>query len=190
MLGFYPEIKLSHNWQNLVTVVRSIADEFIHSGKFMDHLLYQQGASQVASLPNGGWTSKSAHSQDFFVYGGVEELESIGKLFKSRFPLLSFTPPTIGYSSSNVPLHRDHIKNGLTSLIYPIHDNPSLGRVIDPKGQKDFYYLCQKDQMIAINIAEEHMVYVHETRTWFTIHCHEPIEMVKQVFDAAGSIVL
>ena len=154
-------------------------------------MLFQQGVSLVASLPEEGWIAKlSDPNESFFVFGGLKETEELGKLFQSRFPLLSFTPASIGCTFSNIPMHRDHIKNGLTSLVYPIHDNPSLGRVGDPQGHKDFYYLCQKDQMVAINISEEHMVYVHEPRTWFTIHCHEPIEMVKQVFDASGPIVL
>lgn len=190
LLGFYPQITIDHDWTSLLKTVNHVAEHWVRSGKLQEHLLYQQAASQVASLPGGGWISKSGPSEDFFVFGGVDATESIGRRFQERFPSLTFTPATMGCTSGHVPIHRDHSKNGQTSLVYPLHDNPSLGRVFDPAGQKDFYYLCQKDQMVAINITERHTVYVHEPRIWFTIHCQESPEQVKQVFDSAGPIVL
>ena len=190
MLGFHPQFTIDCNWDNLMVLAQSVAETFIRNGEFQKNLMYEQGASQVSSLPGGGWISKSGPSQDFFVLGGIPELEEIGSRFQKKFPSLTFTPATIGCTSGNVPVHRDHRKNGLTSLIYPLHDNPSLGRVFDPLGKQDFYYLCQKYQMIAIDISQQHTVYVHEPRTWFTIHCHESIDQVFQTFNNQAPIVL
>lgn len=190
LLGFHPQITIVNDWQPLIRLVSDIADQWVKSGRFLEHLIYQEGASQVATLPEGGWISKSAPSENFFVFGGIDATETIGERWKKRFPSLSFTPSSMGFSEGHVPIHRDSPKNGKTSLIYPLFDNPSLGRVFDPVGVKDFYYLCQKEKMTAINITEPHTVYVHEPRIWYTIHCHEPIEEVKKVFDQAGVVEL
>lgn len=190
MLGFHPQLTISYDWTALINDVQNIANEWVHTNRFKENLIYQQGASLVATLPTGGWISKSESSKDFFVYGGVTELELIGNRFRETFPDLTFTPPTMGYTSDNIPEHRDHVKNGRTSLVYPLCDNASLGRVFDPKHISDFYYMCLRDQMIAINISERHLVYVHEPRIWFNIHCQEPPEYVKETFDKLGKVVL
>lgn len=190
LLGFHPQITIVNDWQPLIEMVSDIADRWVTSGRFLEHLIYHEGASQVATLPEGGWISKSGPSDDFFVFGGIDAIDAIGERWKKSFASLSFTPSSMGYTKGHVPVHRDSLKNGKTSLVYPLFDNPSLGRVFDPAGQKDFYYLCQKEKMTAINITQPHTVYVHEPRIWYTIHCHEPIEEVKRVFEQAGTVEL
>ena len=188
LLGFYPNIHINHDWTQLVDLAQHTAENFVHNQVFQDHLLYSQGASQVAGLPGGGWISKSAPSQDFFVIGGLPETQDLEQRLKSVLPMLTWTPATIGYTSGHVPEHQDHPKNGRTSLVYPIKDNPSLGAVTDPESGQEFYYLHQKDRPIMINIQTPHRVYVHAPRIWFTLHCHESIDEVKQIFDHLGPV--
>lgn len=190
LLGFYPDITINHDWSNLVLRTQQVSEKFVKTGNFLQHLIYTQGASQVSTLPTGGWISKSAPSQDFFVMGGISETDTIGERFKEKLPMLTWTPPTIGCTTSHVPEHRDHAKNGRTSLVYPISDNPSLGIVRNPDSNEEFYYLHQTGKSIMINITVPHRVYVHAPRIWFTLHCMEPIEKVREVFDNLGAIVI
>jgi hypothetical protein len=183
MLGFQPHIKLLHNWNQLISRVTDVAHSFVINKQYQDHILYESGASVVAELPNGGWISKSGPSQDFFVLGGIPETELLDKFFNHTFPELTFTPATICWSSSNVPRHRDSIKNGQCSFVYPMHDNSGTGVVYEPDSNQVYTYETQADTPIIINITKEHEVKITDPRIWFSIHMHEDIEKVKKVFD-------
>lgn len=190
LLGFYPAIYIEHDWSNLITKVTDLANEFVKSGKYRDHLLYEDGASVVAEIPGGGWISKSGPSQDFFVMGGVAETEDLQQRFRAALPELTFTPATICYSSHDVPRHRDSIKNGQASLVYPLHPCESVGVVYDPSDTEphDFFYSGRNQWPTVINITQYHRVHNTQPRAWFSIHFHESIEKVKEVLDTKGMI--
>jgi len=177
MLGFFPKLCIDYNWTKLVERVEQVA-EYVHSEDYCDNIIYEDGASIVANVPKGGWISKSGPSHDFFVYGPIEELDT---WFQQQFPELTFTPATMCYSSQNVPRHRDSPKNGQCSLVYPLHDNDGVGTVYGDN--ETFSYGTVKHTPVVINITKQHEVDISDKRIWFSIHMHEPIEMVKQVFD-------
>ena len=183
MLGFQPEFKIAHNWDALTTMVRTVATDFVHTGKYLNHLIYESGASVVCEMPGGGWISKSGPSVDFFVMGGIPETELLDTFFKETFPTLTFTPATVCWSSNEVPMHRDSIKNEQVSFVYPLHDHPARGTVYGPDGAI-FEYGTKADQPTLINIREmHHVTNITKPRIWFSIHMHEDIEKVKKVFD-------
>lgn len=192
MLAFHPAIYIDHDWTALKTHVTNVANGFVKTGKYREYLLYENGASVVAEIPGGGWISKSAPSEDFFVMGGLPEIDALGKRFEKAFPELMFTPATICYSSHDVPRHRDHIKNGQASLVYPLHTCESVGVVYDPSENdpKDFYYSGKNAWPTVINIREYHRVYNTEPRVWFSIHFHQPIEVVKYLFDKRAPVTI
>ena len=183
LLGFHPSLYIKHNWDNLINQVTDIANSFVKTELYKNHILYEHGASIVAEVPGGGWISKSGPSDDFFVFGGIDELNELGHLFEKTFPELSFTPATMCFTSKNVPVHKDNIKNGQASLVYPLHVADSIGVVIDPNNESDFFYTGKNMWPTIINITEYHRVYNSEPRIWFSIHFHEPIEEVKKAFD-------
>jgi hypothetical protein len=188
LLGFHPAIFIDHDWAALTTYVTNLANGFVKNGKYREYLLYEDGASIVAEIPGGGWISKSGPSEDFFVMGGTTETEDLQKRFELAFPELTFTPATVCYSSHDVPRHRDNIKNGQASLVYPLHACDSVGVVYDPDNQNDFFYSGNSVWPTVINITQYHRVHNHGARVWFSIHFHESIEQVKQVFDKKGTI--
>lgn len=188
LLGFHPAIYIDHDWTSLKTHVTNIANGFVKSGKYREYMLYEDGASVVSEIPGGGWISKSGPSEDFFVMGGLPETGEIEARFKSAFPELTFTPATICYSSRDVPRHRDSIKNGQASLVYPLHICDSVGVVYDPDNQNDFFYSGRSMWPTIINITQYHRVFNNAPRFWFSIHFHEPIEKVKEIFDKHGAI--
>ena len=181
MLGFAPNFKIVHDWSKLIACISDVATNFVQSGKYLDHVIYSSGASVVANIPGSGWISKSGPSNDFFVLGGIPETEELDEFFKTTFPELTFTPATMCWSSHNVPRHRDSIKNGQCSLVYPLYYNSGTGTVY---GEDQVYtYGTHKDTPVIINITKEHEVEITAPRIWFSIHMHEDIEKVKQVFD-------
>lgn len=190
MLGFYPQLTINYNWNNLQLTVESVAKQFIHTARFKKNLMYEQGNSQVAHLPDGGWISKSATSYDFFVLGGISETKILEQKFQEAFPNFTFSPATICWTSQDVPLHKDHPKNGKCSLIYPLHSSNSCGVVYDPAGLENFTYGFLESQPIMINITVLHMVKIFEPRIWFSIHTHEPIEVVNEEFNKRGHIII
>lgn len=185
LLGFHPTIYIEYDWSNLIAMATDMANGFVKSGKYRDHLLYEDGASVVAEIPGGGWISKSGPSKDFFVMGGINETEDLQQRFHAALPELTFTPATICYSSHSVPRHRDNIKNGQASLVYPLHGCESVGIVYDPNDTEphDFFYSGRDQWPTVINITQYHRVHNTEPRVWFSIHFHESIDVVKQVFD-------
>lgn len=183
LLAFYPAIYIEHDWTPLITTVTEMADGFVKNEKYREHVIYEDGASIVAGIPGGGWISKSGPSQDFFVMGGIKETEDLQQRFRAALPELTFTPATVCYSSHNVPRHRDSIKNGQASLVYPLFPNDAVGVVYDPDNRQDFYYTGKNMSPIIINITQYHRVFNDKPRVWFSIHFHESIDVVKQVFD-------
>jgi hypothetical protein len=181
MLGFFPKLCIDYNWTKLVERVEQVA-EYVHSQDYRNNIIYEDGASIVANVPEGGWISKSGPSHDFFVYGPIEELDT---WFQQQFPELTFTPATVCYSSQNVPRHRDSPKNGQCSLVYPLHDNEGVGTVYGDN--ETFSYGTVKHTPVVINITKEHEVSITEKRIWFSIHMHESVEKVKEVFDIYAS---
>ena len=183
MLGFYPNFKITCNvdWAELSLRVVDTAINYVHTNKYKENILYESVNSIVASLPTGGWISKSGPSFDFFVMGGIPETEILDNWFKKQFPNLTFTPATICWSSKNVPLHRDNIKNGQSSLVYPISNNSGYGTVYGNDAK--FTYGTEKHKPVVINITVDHEVVITEPRVWFSIHMQEPIKMVKEVLD-------
>lgn len=190
LLAFHPSIYIEHDWDPLKTYTANIANGFVKSGKYKEYLLYEDGASIVAEIPGGGWISKSGPSEDFFVLGGVTETEDLHQRFRMALPELTFTPATMCFSTGEVPLHKDNIKNGQASLVYPLHPNSSVGVVYDPENNDDFYYTGKGMVPTIINITQQHRVFNDETRIWFSIHFHESIETVKEVFDMKRPIII
>jgi hypothetical protein len=193
MLGFHPAIYIDYDWTSLTTTVTNLANGFVKNGKYREYVLYEDGASVVSKIPGDwGWISKSNPSEDFFVMGGTTETEELESRFKSALPELTFTPATVCYSSHDVPRHRDNIKNGQASLVYPLHPCDSVGVVYDPgeNNPSDFYYSGRNSWPTVINITQYHRVYNTQPRVWFSIHFHEPIETVKQVFDTKSLITI
>lgn len=191
LLGFHPSLRINYNWTSLSAQVKLVAEQFIHTQSFTNFLLYEQGASQVSRLSDQpGWISKSKYSHDFFVMGGIPETEMLDQKFRETFPKFTFSPATICWSSQDIPTHKDNIKNGQCSLVYPLHNNNSQGIVYDPAGINDFTYNFIENNPVMINITIPHMVKISEPRIWFSIHTHEPIEAVKEEFDRLGPIVL
>jgi hypothetical protein len=188
MIGFYPKLTINYNWTTLIKLTKETAEYYVRTNKFKNHMLYEHGASLVAEGYQGGWISKQKYSHDFFVAGGTSETENLETRFKNQFPNYTFTPASIGYSTSNVPLHHDNVKNGQCSLIYPLHDVDSIGKVYGDN--ETFVYEFKKDCPIIIDITKKHEVLNNKERIWFTIHFHESIEQVKQEFDKVGKIVL
>jgi hypothetical protein len=185
MLGFYPKLDIDRNWATLAGRVTNVAHEYVHNNKYMDHVLYENVNSIVAELPTGGWISKSGPSYDFFVMGGIPETQELDTWFQTRFPTLTFTPATICWSSQNVPRHKDNIKNGQSSLVYPIKDNSGYGIVYGEN--EEFRYETKRYTPVVINITTEHEVIISKPRVWFSIHMQESIEMVKKVLDQSTS---
>lgn len=193
MLAFYPELYIKYDFSDLVTSTRNIATDFVHTDKYKDSVLYEQGASIVSELPRGGWISKQNESKDFFVSGGTEEIERIGKRFEYIFPELTFTPSTLCYSSGDVPLHTDSPKNGKCSLVYPLHDSNAIGNVINKITDNRtslVTYTTRAHTPIIINITYPHQVKNTEERIWYSIHFHEDIETVKEAFDKRSSVIV
>lgn len=190
LLGFHPAVYIDYDWQPLMTSITDVANGFIKTGRYRDHLLYEDGASVVAEIPGGGWISKSGPSEDFFVMGGTQDTEDLQQRFRVALPELTFTPATICYTSHDVPYHRDSIKNGQSSLVYPLHACDSVGVVYDPEKNEpvDFYYSGRNRWPTVINITQYHRVYNSGPRIWFSIHFHESIEKVKEVLDTKGPI--
>lgn len=187
-LLFKPHFVIDHDWKDLVESTRRIADYWIKSEEYRKHIMYEQGASVVARAPLNGWVSKSGPSKDFFVYGGILETEKIGKRFQERFPNLTFTPATICYTSANVPRHKDSIKNGLCSLIYPLHDHDSMSYVYE--NDRSELYGFEQYRPVIIDITKEHEVLNRGERIWFSIHFHQTLLEVKKSFDKLGKFVL
>lgn len=186
MLGFFPNIIINHDWSKLVKQAKLVAEHFVHTDKFKDKMSYSYGPSLVAELPGGGWISKQADSKDFFVMGGHPELNYIGEQFTQRFPFLTFTPPTIGYSTSDVPRHRDYEGNGYTSLIYPINSVSSHGYVYGDNETFEYGF----DKPVMINIFQDHEVKNTEERIWFSLHFNQTADVVKQEFDKVGQVII
>ena len=188
MIGFHPKLKINYQWTPLINWVKETADQYIRTDKFKNHILYEHGASLVAEGYQGGWISKQQYAHDFFVTGGIESTEELGTKFKNQFPDFTFTPASMGYSTADVPLHSDSIKNGQCSLIYPLHNVDSVGKVYN--NQEIFTYGFKQDCPIIIDITKKHEVLNSSERIWFTIHFHESIEQVKKEFDRLGEIIL
>lgn len=186
MLGFFPNLIINHNWSKLAKQAKLVAENFVHTNKFKEKMMYFYGPSLVSELPGGGWISKQADSKDFFVMGGHPELNYIGEQFSQRFPALTFTPPTIGYSTGDVPRHRDYEGNGSTSLIYPINTVTSRGYVYSDNEIFEYGF----DKPVMINIFQEHEVKNSEERIWFSIHFHQTVSQVKESFDRLGQVVI
>jgi hypothetical protein len=191
ILGFRPLLYIDHNWDFLVNKVETVAKQLIHTQSYRDSLLYEQGASQVAKLPDEqGWISKSGPSYDFFVMGGMLETDLLDQKFRETFPKFTFSPATICWSSQDIPEHKDNIKNGKCSIVYPLHTSDSQGIVYDPSGVKNFTYGFVKNEPVVINITIPHMVKITKPRIWFSIHTHDPIETVKEEFDKRKKIIM
>ena len=188
MLGFYPNLKIDYQWESLINLAKQTASQYIRTNEFKNHLLYEHGASIVAKGYQGGWISKQRSSHDFFVTGGVPETELLESRFKNQFPDFTFTPASMGYSTADVPLHSDSIKNGQCSLVYPLHDVNSIGKVYGEN--ETFIYSFKKYCPIIINITKSHEVLNSSERIWFTIHFLETIEAVKEKFDKLGKVIL
>lgn len=186
MLGFFPQLQINFDWTRLTKQVKTVAEHYVRTDKFKDNIVYFYGPNLISELPGGGWISKQKESKDFFVMGGYADLNYIGEQFKQLLPELTFTPPTICYSSADVPRHRDYEGNGSTSLIYPINSVNSRGYVY---GQDEtFEYGFNKPVMI--NIFQEHEVKNTEERIWFSIHFHQTADIVKDSFDRLGQVVI
>lgn len=190
MLGFHPKLNIDYDWAPLTSSVERVARDQVHTGRFVDRILYDEGASQVAEIDGGGWISKSRESYDFFVMGGIQDTKNLDIKFQKAFPEFTFTPATICWTSRDIPRHRDSPKNGQCSLVYPLYDHRSIGMVIDPENKSDFFYSTRAYAPVIINITQYHQVYVKSPRIWFSIHIHEPIELVKEVFDKLGPITV
>ena len=182
LLGFHPAIYIEYEWEPMIEKITGVANEFIKTNKYREHVLYEDGASVVAEIPGGGWISKSGPSEDFFVMGGLPETEDLQQRFQTALPELTFTPATICYSSRDVPRHRDSIKNGQASLVYPLHKTDAVGVVYDPSDRQDFYYTGKNMLPTIINITQYHRVFNDKPRIWFSTHFHESIDVVRQVF--------
>ena len=139
-------------------------------------------------MPEGGWISKQDVSYDFFVMGGIDETVELENKFKKLFPTLTFTPATIAYSTSEIPMHRDAIKNGQTSLVYPLHNHDSISKIYDNDIVVEYKF--KQDIPIILNITKQHEVINTGKRICFCIHFHESIKEVKQQFDKLGKIIL
>jgi hypothetical protein len=188
MIGFYPRLKINYDWKNLINLTKQTAELYIRTGEFKNHMLYEHGASLVAKGYQGGWISKQNSAYDFFVTGGIPETEELELRFKNQFVNFTFTPASMGYSTSDVPLHSDSIKNGQCSLVYPLHNVESIGEVYGDN--ETFVYEFKQDCPIIIDITKKHKVVNNTERVWFTIHFHESIEQVKKEFDRLGEIIL
>lgn len=189
MLVFRPNLSINHQWDNLIRDIKCIAKDYVQTSEYKKSLMYTHGASEVSNLPTGGWISKQASSYDFFVMGGLPETEMLEFKFRQLFPILDFTPATICYSSKSVPLHKDSIKNGLCSLVYPLHDHNSISRVYDSNGGTEEYRFL-KDQPVILNITKQHEVMNTGERIWFSIHFHNSIEQVRDEFNKLGSVII
>lgn len=189
MLTFYPDIFIDFPWDNLTATVKDVAKNFVHTQEFKKHMLYKHGASEVAELPTGGWISKQAFSHDFFVMGGIPETMLIESKFKEMFPNFEFTPGTICYSTQSVPMHIDSVKNGLCSLIYPLHDHTSISKVYGKDGTVEEYKFL-KGHPVILDITEQHEVINSGERIWFSIHFHSPIDQVQKAFNNIGQVVI
>jgi hypothetical protein len=190
MLVFYPDLFIDYEWTTLIDRVKSTAKNYVQTGEYKNHLMYTSGASEVANVPGGGWLSKQDISYDFFVMGGIEETDNLENKFKELFPTLTFTPATICYSSKSVPKHKDSIKNGQASLVYPLHDHPSVSKIYNNDDNAVLEYKFEQDRPVILNITKQHEVVNLGERVWFSIHFHESIEQVKTEFDTLGKIII
>lgn len=190
LLAFHPGIYIEHDWTPLISHITNVANGFVGSGKYREYIMYEDGASVVSEMPGGGWISKSGPSKDFFVMGGLSETDELEHRIKIALPELTFTPATVCYSSHDVPRHRDSIKNGQASLVYPLHPNDAVGVVYDPNDREDFYYTGKNMLPTIINITQYHRVFNDKPRIWFSIHFHESIDVVKQVFDKKYPVMI
>ena len=190
MLVFYPDLFINYKWDFLIDKVKSTAKNYVQTGEYKNYLMYTSGASEVANVSGGGWLSKQDTSYDFFVMGGIQETDNLENKFKKLFPKLTFTPATICYSSKLIPKHKDSIKNGQASLVYPLHDHPSLSKIYDNNDNVAVEYKFEQDRPVILNITNQHEVINLGERVWFSIHFHESIEQVKTEFDKLGKIII
>ena len=186
ILGFYPVLTIQHDWSKLIKQAQAVAKHYVQVDKFKDNLSYIYGPSLVSDLPGGGWISKQADSKDFFVMGGHPELNAIADQFTQLFPELTFSPPTIGYTTDNIPDHIDYEGNGLSSLIYPLAQNSSQGKVVGDNETFEYNF----DRPVIININRLHGVTNSQERICFCIHFHQTVSQVKELFDKHGQIVI
>jgi hypothetical protein len=186
ILGFYPDLTIKFDWTKLVKQARTVAQHYVRTDKFKDNLSYLYGPSQVSDLPSGGWISKQSDSYDFFVMGGHPELNYLSEQFAQAFPELTFSPPTIGYSTKDIPEHIDYEGNGLSSLIFPLNSVDSHGRVVGDNETFEYTF----DKPVIININRLHGVTNNQERICFCIHFHQTVSQVKESFDRLGQVVI
>jgi hypothetical protein len=167
-------------------LAQTVAKHYVQPNKFKDNLSYVYGPSLVSELPGGGWISKQADSKDFFVMGGHPELNYLSEQFSQLFPELTFSPPTIGYSTGDIPNHIDYEGNGLSSLIYPLTTVDSQGTVVGDTETFDYTF----EKPVIININRLHGVINSQERICFCIHFHQTVSQVKESFDKLAQVVI